>query len=76
MSILLLLILFFLSAGPPYIYYLREHLTLEEVDNTVKKLSKKVHTLDETIQTQEKRMGAASTQASQAQALIHANVKS
>lgn len=72
MSILLLLSLFLFSAGASYVFYMREHLTLEEVDNTVKKLSKKVHTLDETIQTQEKRMGAASTQASQAQALLHA----
>ncbi len=72
MSILLLLGLFLFSAGAPYVYYLREHLTLKEVDSTVKKLSKKVKTLDETIQTQEKRMGAASTQASQAQALLHA----
>lgn len=72
MSILLLLSLFLFSAGAPYVYYLREHLTLQEVESTVKKLSKKVHKLDETIQTQEKRMGAASTQASQAQALLHA----
>ncbi len=72
MPILLLLGLFLFSAGASYVYYLREHLTLEEVDSTVKKLSKKVKTLDETLQTQEKRMGAASTQASQAQALLHA----
>jgi outer membrane murein-binding lipoprotein Lpp len=72
MPILLLLGLFLFSAGASYVLYLREHLTLEEVESTVKKLSKKVKTLDETIQTQEKRMGAASTQASQAQALLHA----
>jgi len=71
MPILLLLGLFLFSAGASYVLYLREHLTLEEVESTVKKLSKKVKTLDETIQTQEKRMGAASTQASQAQALLH-----
>jgi outer membrane murein-binding lipoprotein Lpp len=72
MWILSLLALYLFSAGASYVVYLREHLTLQEVDSTVKKLSKKVHNLDETIQTQEKRMGAASTQASQAQALLHA----
>jgi len=45
------------------------------VDKKVSKLGKEVHKLDSNLKSQEKRMGAASTQAAQAQALLHSKTK-
>jgi outer membrane murein-binding lipoprotein Lpp len=65
------LLLFVVSACAAYVYYMKEHLTLEEVDTKVSTLSKNVKKLDSQMKSQEERMGAASTQAAQAQALLH-----
>jgi hypothetical protein len=69
-KMLLYLILFLFSAALSYVWYMKEHLTLEEVDKKVTSLSKDVKKIDKELKTQEERMGAASTQASQAQALL------
>jgi hypothetical protein len=68
-------ILFLLTSLFAYIWFTREHLTLEEVDKKVSKLGKEVTKLDNSLKSQEKRMGAASTQAAQAQALLHSKTK-
>jgi predicted nucleic acid-binding Zn-ribbon protein len=68
-------ILFLLTSLFAYIWFTREHLTLEEVDKKVSKLGKEVTKLDNSLKSQEKRMGAASTQATQAQALLHSKTK-
>ena len=68
-------ILFLLCSLFAYVWFTREHLTLEEVDKKVSKLGKEVHKLDSNLKSQEKRMGAASTQAAQAQALLHSKTK-
>jgi hypothetical protein len=67
---ILYLILFLFSAALSYVWYMKEHLTLEEVDKKVTSLSKDVKKINNDLKTQEQRMGAASTQASQAQALL------
>jgi outer membrane murein-binding lipoprotein Lpp len=65
------LLLFLFSAIAAHVYYMKEHLTLQEVDTKVSALSKNVKKLDSDLKSQEQRMGAASTQAAQAQALLH-----
>lgn len=69
------MILFILAVIFSHAWCLREDLTLEQVNNKVLKLNKKVTKIDKDLQDQEKRMGAASTQASQAQALLHSQTK-
>jgi hypothetical protein len=66
-----ILLLFLCSVLISYFWYMKEHLTLEEVDHKVSSLSKTVKKIDSDLKSQEERMGAASTQASQAQALLH-----
>jgi hypothetical protein len=56
-----------------YIWYMREYLTLEEVDKKVSKLGKKVSNIDETLKSQEKRMGQANEQANNAKLLLNSN---
>jgi len=72
---ILYLILFLLTALFSHTWCLKENLTLQEVDTKVHKLGKQVKKLDTDLKTQESRMGAASTQASQAQALLHSKTK-
>jgi predicted nucleic acid-binding Zn-ribbon protein len=64
-------LLFIATAYFTNLYFRREELTLEEVDKKVTSLSKNVKKIDSDLKSQEQRMGAASTQASQAQALLH-----
>jgi len=71
MQVIFLIALCVSTAYAAYIYFIRDHLTLEEVDKKVSGLSKSVKKLDNTLKSQEQRMGAASTQAAQAQALLH-----
>ncbi len=52
---------------------MREYLTLEEVDKKVSKLGKKVSNIDETLKSQEKRMGQANEQANNAKLLLNSN---
>lgn len=72
---ILYLVLFIFAALLSHTWCLRENLTLDEVDKKVTKLGKHVKKIDTDLKDQEKRMGAASTQASQAQALLHSNTK-
>jgi len=67
---ILYLLLFLAMALGSYTWYMKEHLTLEEVDRKVQSLSKNVKKIDNDLKSQEKRMGAASAQAAQAQALL------
>jgi predicted nucleic acid-binding Zn-ribbon protein len=55
------------------LYFTKEHLTLTELNKKVSVLDSDIKKIDTQLKTQEKRMGAASTQAAQAQALLHAN---
>lgn len=71
MKSLLYPILFVLVLSLTYFYLMREHLTTEE---RVEKLEKEYKKLDETIKTQESRMGGAAAEASNKQALLHSNV--
>jgi hypothetical protein len=50
---------------------MREHLTAEQ---RIGKLEKEYKKLDETIKTQESRMGGAASEAANKQALLHSNV--
>ena len=72
---ILYLLLFILAAFFSHIWCLRENLTLEQVNKKVNTLNKKVKKIDTDLKDQETRMGAASTQAAQSQALLHSNVK-
>jgi uncharacterized protein HemX len=67
---LYMIALFCLIALGVYIWKQREHLTLQEVDANTKSLDKKITTLEDdykklhnVVETQEKRMGSASSQA-------------
>jgi len=72
---ILYLILFFFSYLVAYTWCLRENLTVQDLDTKVINLEKHVKKLKTTLDTQEERMKSASTQASQAQSLLHANTK-
>ena len=54
------------------VYRRREHLTVEK---RIEKIEKSVHKLKDTLESQEKRMGQASSQAADAKARLDANVK-
>jgi len=65
--------LFALVAAFSYVWYMRECLTLEEVDKKVSKLDKTVTKINKDIEYQHEKMKAATAQASQAQALLAVN---
>jgi hypothetical protein len=69
------IILFVLAFLVGYVWCRREDLTLKEVDKKVTTLGKRVQKINADLKSQEKRMGAASTQASQAQALLTSQTK-
>ena len=64
-------ILFVTVLALTYFYLMREHLTTEE---RVEKLEKEYKKLDDTIKTQESRMGGAAADAANKQTLLHSNV--
>jgi hypothetical protein len=63
--------LFVVVLALTYTYLMREHLTTEE---RVDKLEKEYKKLDETIKTQESRMGGAAADAANKQTLLQSNV--
>ena len=65
---LYLVILCILVACTVYIYVKREHLTVKDVDKKVTKLEDEYKKLHNVVETQEKRMAGASSQASAAKA--------
>jgi len=65
---LYLVVLCVLVAGAVYIFVKREHLTVKEVDTKVTKLEDDYKKLHNVVETQEKRMAGASSQASAAKA--------
>jgi hypothetical protein len=67
---ILYLLLFLVMTLGSYTWYMKEHLTLEEVNRKVQSLSKNVKKIDNDLKSQEKRMGVASAQAASAQALL------
>jgi hypothetical protein len=70
---LLYYFLYALVAVFTYIWYTREYLTLQEVDKKVSKLDKTVTKINKDLEEQQQKMKEASSQASQAQALLAVN---
>jgi len=70
---LLYYFLYALVALFTYVWYMRECLTLEEVDKKVSKLDKTVTKMNKDIETQHKKMDEATAQAKQANALLNSN---
>jgi len=78
-KVLLFVLLFLAVFAATYIlHYKIEHLTVQEVDDKTTKAVDRITTLEDEykqlqakIDTQESRMGAASTQAAQTQALMN-----
>ena len=68
---ILYVLLFTCMAYATQLYFTKEFLTLQEVNKKVSVLDSNVKKISSELKTQEKRMGAASTQAAQAQALLH-----
>lgn len=68
---ILYILLFACMAYATQIQCTKEFLTLQEVNKKVSVLDSDVKKISSDLKSQEKRMGAASTQAAQAQALLH-----
>jgi hypothetical protein len=68
---ILYVLLFACMTYATHIQCTKEFLTLKEVNKKVSILDSNIKKIDTQLKTQEKRMGAASTQAAQAQALLH-----
>jgi hypothetical protein len=74
--------LFVLTAALVFIFHRKlEHMTIEEVDDKATKATERITTLEDEynsikqkLDTQEARMGAASSQAADAQALLNSNL--
>jgi hypothetical protein len=83
MKTILFMILFVLLLSFLQVLYMRENLTLQEVADKGDAVLKRVGTLEkehkklqETVDTQDKRMGAASAQAAQVQSTFRSSLRS